>query len=55
VLEDAELEKTIDWAVFGRHWNAGQVCVSSKRMILVEAIRGLRSNHAKNHVKKATF
>nr|VUD29927.1 succinate-semialdehyde dehydrogenase [Raoultella sp. NCTC 9187] len=29
VLEDAELEKTIDWAVFGRHWNAGQVCVSS--------------------------
>lgn len=38
VLEDAELEKTIDWAVFGRHWNAGQVCVSSKRMVLVEAI-----------------
>ena len=38
VLEDAELEKTIVWAVFGRHWNAGQVCVSSKRMILVEAI-----------------
>ncbi|GIU11535.1 NAD-dependent succinate-semialdehyde dehydrogenase [Shewanella glacialipiscicola] len=38
VLEDAELPKTIDWAVFGRHWNAGQVCVSSKRMILVEAI-----------------
>lgn len=38
VLEDAELDKTIDWAVFGRHWNAGQVCVSSKRMILVEAI-----------------
>lgn len=38
VLEDAELPKTIDWAVFGRHWNAGQVCTSSKRMILVEAI-----------------
>lgn len=38
VLEDAELPKTIDWAVFGRHWNAGQVCVSSKRMILVDAI-----------------
>lgn len=38
VLEDAELPKTIDWAVFGRHWNAGQVCVSSKRIILVDAI-----------------
>ena len=38
VLADAELDKTVKWAVFGRHWNAGQVCVSSKRIILVEAI-----------------
>lgn len=38
VLQDAELEKTVKWAVFGRHWNGGQVCVSSKRMIIVEAI-----------------
>ena len=34
VLADAELDKTVNWAVFGRHWNAGQVCVSSKRMII---------------------
>jgi succinate-semialdehyde dehydrogenase/glutarate-semialdehyde dehydrogenase len=38
VLEDAELEKTVKWAVFGRHWNGGQVCVSSKRMIVVNAV-----------------
>ncbi|CAI9119297.1 NAD-dependent succinate-semialdehyde dehydrogenase [Brytella acorum] len=38
VLEDADLEKTVKWAVFGRHWNAGQVCVSSKRMIVVDSI-----------------
>ncbi len=38
VLADAELDKTVDWAVFGRHWNAGQVCVSSKRMIIHEKI-----------------
>lgn len=38
VLADAELQKTVDWAVFGRHWNGGQVCVSSKRMIIVDAI-----------------
>jgi succinate-semialdehyde dehydrogenase / glutarate-semialdehyde dehydrogenase len=38
VLEDAELDKTVKWAVFGRHWNGGQVCVSSKRMIVVDAI-----------------
>lgn len=38
VLADAEMEKTIDWAVFGRHWNGGQVCVSSKRMIIVDEV-----------------
>ncbi|NHO34109.1 NAD-dependent succinate-semialdehyde dehydrogenase [Acetobacter fallax] len=38
VLEDADLEKTVKWAVFGRHWNAGQVCVSAKRMIVVDAV-----------------
>ncbi|MBB5942717.1 NAD-dependent succinate-semialdehyde dehydrogenase [Xanthomonas sp. 3307] len=36
VLDDAPLEKTVKWAVFGRHWNGGQVCVSSKRMIVVQ-------------------
>jgi succinate-semialdehyde dehydrogenase/glutarate-semialdehyde dehydrogenase len=38
VLADADLEKTIKWAVFGRHWNGGQVCVSSKRMIIADEI-----------------
>ena len=38
VLEDADLEKTRKWAVFGRHWNGGQVCVSSKRMTIVDPV-----------------
>ncbi|MBB4200477.1 succinate-semialdehyde dehydrogenase [Rhodoblastus sphagnicola] len=38
VLADADLEKTSKWAVFGRHSNAGQVCTSSKRMIVVDPI-----------------
>jgi succinate-semialdehyde dehydrogenase/glutarate-semialdehyde dehydrogenase len=38
VLEDADMDKTVEWAVFGRHWNAGQVCVSSKRMIVVDEV-----------------
>ncbi|MDX5626711.1 MULTISPECIES: NAD-dependent succinate-semialdehyde dehydrogenase [unclassified Brenneria] len=38
VLADAELQKTAKWAVFGRHWNGGQVCVSSKRMIIVDEV-----------------
>ncbi len=38
VLADADLEKTTKWAVFGRHWNGGQVCCSSKRMIVVDEV-----------------
>jgi succinate-semialdehyde dehydrogenase/glutarate-semialdehyde dehydrogenase len=38
VLEDADMDKTVEWAVFGRHWNAGQVCVSAKRLIVVDSI-----------------
>ena len=38
VLADADLEKTVKWGVFGRHWNGGQVCVSSKRMIIVDEV-----------------
>lgn len=38
VLADADVEKTVKWAVFGRHWNGGQVCCSSKRIIVVDKI-----------------
>jgi succinate-semialdehyde dehydrogenase/glutarate-semialdehyde dehydrogenase len=38
VLEDADIDRTVSWAVFGRHWNAGQVCVSAKRMIVVDDV-----------------
>jgi len=38
VLEDADLEKTIPWAVWGRMYNAGQTCCASKRFIVVDAI-----------------
>ncbi len=38
VLDDADLEKTIPWAVWGRMYNAGQTCCASKRFIAVESI-----------------
>ena len=38
VLEDADLEKTIPWAVWGRMYNAGQTCCASKRFIVVDEI-----------------
>ena len=38
VLEDADLDAAVEHAVFGRNYNAGQVCTSPKRIILVKAI-----------------
>ncbi|MGA2552584.1 MAG: NAD-dependent succinate-semialdehyde dehydrogenase [Burkholderiaceae bacterium] len=38
VLEDADLEKTIPWAVWGRMYNGGQTCCAAKRFIVLESI-----------------
>ena len=38
VLEDAELESTVKWAVWGRMNNTGQCCVAAKRFIVVDEI-----------------
>jgi succinate-semialdehyde dehydrogenase/glutarate-semialdehyde dehydrogenase len=38
VLEDADIDKTVEWAVVGRLNNNGECCVASKRFIAVEAI-----------------
>ena len=38
ILEDADVEKTVEWAVVGRINNNGQSCIASKRFIAVEAI-----------------
>jgi succinate-semialdehyde dehydrogenase/glutarate-semialdehyde dehydrogenase len=38
VLEDADLDKTVEWAVWGKMNNAGQCCVAAKRIIVVEAL-----------------
>ncbi|TWJ02398.1 succinate-semialdehyde dehydrogenase/glutarate-semialdehyde dehydrogenase [Mucilaginibacter frigoritolerans] len=38
VLDDADVEQAAEAAVRGRIWNAGQVCVSPKRVIVEEGI-----------------
>jgi succinate-semialdehyde dehydrogenase/glutarate-semialdehyde dehydrogenase len=36
VLEDADLDKTVQWAVWAKMNNTGQCCVAAKRFIVVE-------------------
>ncbi len=38
VLEDADLDRTIPWAVWGRMYNTGQTCCAAKRFIVVESM-----------------
>jgi succinate-semialdehyde dehydrogenase/glutarate-semialdehyde dehydrogenase len=38
VLEDADLDKTVKWAVWAKMNNTGQCCVAAKRFIVVEEV-----------------
>ncbi|WP_165748357.1 NAD-dependent succinate-semialdehyde dehydrogenase [Cellulophaga sp. Z1A5H] len=38
ILEDADLEKAVELATFGRLQNNGQTCIAAKRFIVLEAI-----------------
>ena len=38
VLDDADLDKTLPWAVWGRMYNAGQTCCAAKRFIVMESV-----------------
>ena len=38
VLDDADLDHTIPWAVWGRMYNDGQTCCAAKRFIVAEGV-----------------
>jgi succinate-semialdehyde dehydrogenase/glutarate-semialdehyde dehydrogenase len=38
VLEDADIDQAVEWAVVGRMNNTGQCCVAAKRIIVVEPV-----------------
>jgi succinate-semialdehyde dehydrogenase/glutarate-semialdehyde dehydrogenase len=39
ILEDADLEKTVDTCVASRLLNSGQSCIAAKRFVVVESVR----------------
>jgi len=38
VLEDADMDHAVKWAVWGRMYNTGQTCCAAKRFIVVEKV-----------------
>ncbi len=38
VLEDADLDLAVSWAVWGKMYNAGQTCCAAKRFIVVDSL-----------------
>jgi len=52
ILEDADIDKTVDWAVVGRMNNNGQCCVASKRFIAVDAVADEFLNKFKEKLSK---
>jgi succinate-semialdehyde dehydrogenase/glutarate-semialdehyde dehydrogenase len=38
VLDDADLDHTVKWALWGRMYNTGQTCCAAKRFIVVESV-----------------
>ena len=38
VLDDADLDQAIPWAVWGRMFNAGQTCCAAKRFIVLDTV-----------------
>ncbi len=50
ILEDADIDKTVDWAVVGRINNNGECCIASKRFIASTAINLLEAITMENVV-----
>jgi succinate-semialdehyde dehydrogenase/glutarate-semialdehyde dehydrogenase len=38
VLEDADMDKAVAWALWGRMYNGGQTCCAAKRFIVLESV-----------------
>jgi succinate-semialdehyde dehydrogenase / glutarate-semialdehyde dehydrogenase len=52
VLDDADLDNAVIWAMRGRMYNTGQSCISAKRFIVQESIADSFLNRFKSEIEK---
>jgi betaine-aldehyde dehydrogenase len=54
VFDDADIEQTVEWVMFGIFWNQGQVCSATSRMIVEKGIAPKLLDRLSEEAKKIT-
>ncbi|MFA5956591.1 aldehyde dehydrogenase family protein [Hyphomicrobium sp.] len=55
VFNDADIEQTVEWVMFGIFWNQGQVCSATSRMIVEKGIAPKLIDRLSEEAKKITI
>lgn len=51
VFEDADLEKAVEWAMFGCFWTGGQICSATSRLLVHESVAPAFLAHLKKRAE----
>ncbi len=55
VFDDADIEKAVEWIMFGVFWNQGQVCSSTSRVLVQESLYPALMERLIEETKKITI
>lgn len=55
IFEDADVEKAVEWILFGIFWNQGQVCSATSRVLVQEALYERLMSRLIEETKKITI
>lgn len=55
VFEDTDIDKAVEWIMFGIFWNQGQVCSATSRVLVAEAIYPALLARLKEEAEKITI
>ncbi len=55
VFDDADIEQTVEWVMFGIFWNQGQVCSATSRMIVEKGIAAKLIDRLSEEARKITI